>query len=63
MSLFSILDNFGQSSLYRNYVLEWQDISKFELYNASKASCNANPHQIQLEKRLSKDYILWWKDL
>ena len=51
MSLFSILDNFGQSSLYRNYVLEWQDISKFELYNASKASCNAKPHQIQFKKK------------
>ena len=40
MSLVSFSDNFGQISLYQNYQLYWQYISKFKLYNPTKTTCD-----------------------
>ena len=40
MALVSFADNFGQITLYQNYQLQWQYISKFNQYNANKIACN-----------------------
>ena len=55
MSLVSFSDNFGQISIYKNYHLQCQYISKFEYSMPTKQHATKNKSHIQIQTRYTRD--------